>query len=221
MNNFTDESPEWINAREHMVLHQLRGRDIVQKSVLDAMRAVPRHLFVSAEYRQSAYADGPLPIGCNQTISQPYIVALMTQELQLSGSEKVLEIGTGSGYQAAVLACLSRQVHTIERHPALAENAAALLSNLGYNNVHVHIGDGSLGLLEEAPFEAIIVTAAAPVLPQNLLDQLSPGGRLILPVGGRGTQVLELWQRQGDDFINETILSVAFVPLVGRFGWKE
>ena len=221
MNNFTDESPEWIDAREHMVLHQLRGRDIVQKSVLEAMRAVPRHLFVSAEYRHSAYADGPLPIGCNQTISQPYIVALMTQELQLSGSEKVLEIGTGSGYQAAVLACLSRQVHTIERHPALAENAAALLSHLGYNNVHVHVGDGSLGLLEEAPFEAIIVTAAAPVLPQNLLDQLSPGGRLILPVGGRGAQVLELWQRQGDDFINETILSVAFVPLVGRFGWKE
>lgn len=216
-----NEISDLDDARERMVLHQLRGRDITQKSVLEAMGTVPRHLFVSPEYRQVAYADGPLPIGCNQTISQPYIVALMTQELRLTGSEKVLEVGTGSGYQAAVLACLTLQVHTIERHPELASRAAALLAELGYHNVVVHLGDGSLGLLEEAPFDAIIVTAAAPILPQNLLDQLSSSGRLIIPVGGHGAQVLELWRCQGEEFVNETILPVAFVPLVGKFGWKE
>jgi protein-L-isoaspartate(D-aspartate) O-methyltransferase len=216
-----DEEKTYSSAREAMVKNQILGRDIRDPRVLEAMRLVPRHRFVRPEQYPFAYADGPLPIGNGQTISQPYIVALMSELLQLTGDEKVLEIGTGSGYQAAVLSCLARQVYTIERHSELARSAAALLDELGYANIIVQVGDGSLGLPDQSPFDAIIVTAAAPRVPQALLDQLSLPGRLVIPVGGRGTQYLELWERRGEKFNCETILPVAFVPLVGQFGWKE
>ncbi len=211
----------FTTEREAMVERQLRRRDITDERVLEAMRCVPRHLFVLPEQRKLAYMDGPLPILLGQTISQPYIVAFMTQALQLAGAEKVLEVGTGSGYQAAVLSCLARQVYTIERHVELAQRAASLLSRLGYANVGVHTGDGSLGLPEFAPFDAIIVTAAAPSTPRLLLDQLTPHGRLVIPVGSRGAQNLLLWQHSAADWEYEALLPVAFVPLLGQEGWKE
>jgi protein-L-isoaspartate(D-aspartate) O-methyltransferase len=185
------------------------------------MRSVPRHLFVLAEHRRHAYSDGPLPIGGGQTISQPYIVALMTQLLELEGSEKVLEVGTGSGYQAAVLAHLADQVHTIERDPRLSRRATQVLQGLGLTNVHTYIGDGSLGLPEHAPFQAILVTAAAPDVPNVLLDQLADGGRLVIPVGSRLGQYLEKWLRQGEEFTKDVLVPVAFVPLRGQFGWDD
>ena len=207
--------------REQMVETQLVSRGICSPRLLDAMRSVPRHAFVPLEYHFAAYADGPLPIGSDQTISQPYIVALMTELLELTGSERVLEIGTGSGYQSAVLAELAKEVHTIERHPSLARSAQYTLKKLGYKNIFVHTGDGSKGLPEFAPFDGILVTAAAPVVPQSLLSQLKDGGCLVIPVGSRGNQFLERWQRKGQSNICETILSVAFVPLIGEEGWQE
>ncbi|MBP1694176.1 MAG: pcm [Chloroflexi bacterium] len=215
------EESSYYAVRQRMVEEQLLERDIRDARVLQAMRDVPRHRFVQPEHATYAYADGPLPIGLGQTISQPYIVALMTQLLRLTGKEKVLEIGTGSGYQAAVLASLAREVHTVERYPELANRATRILAELGYNNITVHIGDGSLGLPGLAPFDAIMVTAAAPRAPQALLDQLEPTGKLVIPVGGRGAQYLEVWEKQADEWNCETVLPVAFVPLVGQFGWKE
>ncbi len=212
---------EYAEERERMVREQLMTRDIRDQRVLQAMRSVPRHRFVPPEYRHLAYADGPLPIGQGQTISQPYIVALMTQLLELKGDEVVLEVGTGSGYQAAILAQLAREVHTIERHSSLAESAEAILKELGVMNVFVHVGDGSKGLSEHAPYDGIIVTAAAPRVPQPLLNQLADQGRLVLPVGGRGAQFLERWQRRGTSFHAEQIAPVAFVPLIGEFGWES
>ena len=209
------------NERQRMVKEQLIDRDIRDPRVLQAMAAVPRHLFTPPEYRSMAYADGPLPIGERQTISQPYIVALMTELLKLRGDENVLEVGTGSGYQAAVLGYLARSVHTIERHEPLAEHAAAILSKLGLPNVFIHIGDGSLGWPPDSPYDGIIVTAAAPHAPQPLLDQLADGGRLVLPVGGVSGQYLEIWQREGTDFSHEALVPVAFVPLRGQYGWPE
>lgn len=211
---FTDE-------REAMVERQLRRRDITDERVLEAIGCVPRHLFVLPEQRKLAYMDGPLPILLGQTISQPYIVGFMTQALHLAGSEKVLEVGTGSGYQAAVLSCLARQVYTIERHAELAQGAASLLSRLGYANVSVHTGDGSIGLPEFAPFDAILVTAAAPRTPRPLLDQLTPQGRLVIPVGARGAQNIQIWQHGAAGWEYEAVLPVAFVPLLGQEGWKE
>ena len=216
----TDEI-SFASERDYMVETQIVGRGVRDKRLLDALRSVPRHCFVSPEYSYLAYADGPLPIGNGQTISQPYIVALMTELLELRGHEKVLEIGTGSGYQAAVLSLLCREVHTIERHPNLARYAARLLEELGYDNVQVHVGDGSLGLAEFSPYEAIIVTAAAPQVPSSFFNQLIQGGRLVIPVGGRGNQYLELWTRQEQGYHSENILPVAFVPLIGEQGWKE
>lgn len=207
--------------RQRMVETQIAGRGVRNRRVLEAMRSVPRHAFVQPEYHDLAYTDGPLPIGSGQTISQPYIVALMSELLELRGTESVLEVGTGSGYQAAILAHLGREVHTIERYANLARYAARILADLGLDNVHVHVGDGSLGLPEQAPFEAIMVTAAAPRLPQALLEQLQEGGRLVIPVGSRGGQYLERWQRHGQEFAQESILPVAFVPLVGEQGWPE
>jgi protein-L-isoaspartate(D-aspartate) O-methyltransferase len=185
------------------------------------MRSVPREQFVPPENRHLAYADGPLPIGQSQTISQPYIVALMTQLLELGGEEKVLEVGTGSGYQAAVLSHLAKSVHTIERHAPLARSAERVFSQLGLENIHIHVGDGTQGLPEEAPFEAIIVTAAAPEVPQPLLEQLADGGRLVIPVGGRRGQYLERWRRYADELKSETLEPVAFVPLLGKHGWED
>jgi len=207
--------------RQRMVNGQLAARNIRDPRVLEAMGAVPRHRFVPEEHRRLAYSDGPLPIGSGQTISQPYIVALMTQLLLLDSQDKVLEIGTGSGYQAAVLAYLAQVVHSVERHKGLAEKAIAVLHELNIENVHVHIGDGSLGLPAFAPFQAILVAAAAPEVPRLLLEQLDEGGRLVLPVGGRLGQYLERWRRRGADFSQEVLAPVAFVPLLGRYGWKE
>ncbi len=204
-----------------MVREDLAGRGIVDQRVLEAMRAIPRHLFVPPRYRPQAYADSPLPIGNNQTISQPYIVALMTQLLRLQGGERVLEVGTGSGYQAAVLATLAGEVHTVERHSRLAEIARQRLGRLEYKNVHVHIGDGSRGWPPAAPYDGILVTAAAPRVPAILLEQLATGGRLVIPVGGSKGQTLERWTRFEDHYQDEAIAPVAFVPLLGEFGWKE
>lgn len=208
-------------VRERMVEEQLMERNIRDPRVLDAMRTVPRHSFVPAEQRGLAYVDSPLPIGNGQTISQPYIVALMTQLLGLKGEERVLEVGTGSGYQAAILAYLAAEVYTIERHTDLGRLAARILEDLGYRNVHVKIGDGSRGLAEYAPYDAILVTAAAPQVPRPLLEQLANGGCLVIPVGARGNQTLERWVRDGDEFVNDILTAVAFVPLLGEFGWQE
>ncbi len=216
-----DEEAVFERERIRMVEEQLRRRGLRDPRLLKAMLTVPRHRFVPPEHRHLAYVDGPLPIGAGQTISQPYIVALMTQLLLLQGDETVLEIGTGSGYQAAILAELARQVHTIERHAELAERAKLILRELGYQNVHVHIGDGSLGLAEFAPYQGILVTAAAPKAPAALLEQLEDGGRLVIPVGGQWGQMLERWTRHGDQFDQEEFVPVAFVPLRGEAGWKE
>jgi len=209
------------SQRLDMVSGQIASRGVRDQRVLEAMRTIPRHLFVPAEYQPVAYSDGPLPIGEGQTISQPYIVALMSEQLALRGDEMVLEVGTGSGYQAAVLACLARQVHTIERHAALAGRAREVLAGLGLVNVQVHLGDGSAGLPAYAPYQGILVTAAAPRLPRPLLEQLAEQGRLVLPVGGWLGQTLETWQRRGDNFDRRQVLPVAFVPLRGKHGWQE
>jgi protein-L-isoaspartate(D-aspartate) O-methyltransferase len=216
-----DEESKYIQERERMVSGQIARRGIRDERLLEVMRTIPRHLFTSPDHRNVAYTDGPLPIGQGQTISQPYIVALMTDLLNLTGDETVLEVGTGSGYQAAVLAHLARAVHSIERHAELAEQARSILHQLGYENVHVHVGDGSQGLPEYAPYQGIIVTAAAPRVPQPLLEQLDEGGRLVLPVGSLGGQILERWVRQGNDFMSERLTPVAFVPLRGEHGWEK
>lgn len=206
-------------ARKRMVMGQIAARGITSQRVLDAFLEVPRHLFVPPNQRLYAYQDGPLPIGLGQTISQPYIVAYMTDKLCLTGDEILLEIGTGSGYQAAILGELAREVHTIERHPRLAANAGQLLKDLGYSNIIIHEGDGTHGLPEYAPYQGIMVTAAAPEVPQPLLDQLAEGGRLVIPVGGRGGQLLQLYHKQGGEIRQEDLAPVAFVPLIGDHGW--
>jgi protein-L-isoaspartate(D-aspartate) O-methyltransferase len=211
---------DFEEQRNRMVDEQLLERDIRDPRVLEAMRVVPRHLFVSPEYAVHAYADSPLPIGDEQTISQPYIVALMTQLLNLQGSEKVLEIGTGSGYQAAILAYLAQEVFTVERIAQLARRAEATLQQIGFRNVTFHIGDGTRGWAEHAPYDRIIVTAAAPQVPRALLEQLVDGGLLVIPVGGRGNQSLQRLQRKGSDYESEIIVPVTFVPLKGDFGWE-
>ena len=215
------EKDDFTSARQRMVEHQLIPRRIKDERVLEAMREVPRHLFVPIDLRHLAYADAPLPIGHRQTISQPYIVALMTELLQIGEEDTVLEIGTGSGYQAAILAHIANQVYTVERISKLAQDAKEVFKTLGIENIHVFERDGSAGLPEYAPYEAIIVTAAAPRVPQPLQEQLADGGRLVLPVGGREGQILERWRRKGDELKNERIAPVAFVPLVGSFGWEE
>ena len=209
---------DFLTERKLMVARQLRGYGISDRRVLEAFESVPRHLFVPQEYRSSAYEDGPLPIGFEQTISQPYIVAYMTQLLDLTGGERVLEVGTGSGYQAAILSALTAEVHTIELIPALADRAKAVFDQLGLRNIFLHVGDGSQGWEEAAPYDAIMVTAAGPRVPKSLLNQLTDGGRMVLPVGERGDQVLELWRRDGETFSHETLLPVAFVPLRGKEG---
>ncbi len=209
------------NVRKVMVRQQLAGRNITDSRLLAVMEHIPRHLFVPEQYQPAAYDDGPLPIGCNQTISQPYIVALMTQLLRLTGDERVLEIGTGSGYQAAILSQLAAEVFTVERHEVLAENARSVLDGLGISNVKVLVMDGSAGLRAHAPYQAIIVTAAAPGVPRALAEQLSDGGRLVIPVGGEGQQRLELLVREGERFRRRQIVPVAFVPLRGERGWSE
>jgi protein-L-isoaspartate(D-aspartate) O-methyltransferase len=207
--------------RFRMVEDQLRARDIVDERVLAAMERVPRELFVPSRERRRAYADAALPIGHDQTISQPYMVARICEILGLTGREGVLDVGTGSGYQAAVLAELAADVHTIERIPELAMEARENLAAAGYEGVEVHVGDGSLGLPEHAPFDAIAVAAAAPSLPQQLYDQLEPRGRLAVPVGGRWGQRLELIVRSPEGPAVVRSVPCRFVPLVGEGGFEE
>jgi protein-L-isoaspartate(D-aspartate) O-methyltransferase len=202
-----------------MVDAQLRGRDVVDERVLAAMGRVPRELFVPEKLRDRAYDDAALPIGEGQTISQPYMVARICEALGLTGSEHVLDVGTGSGYQAAVLAELAEEVDTIERIPALAERARANLSAAGYGGVRVHVGDGSRGLPDQAPFDAIAVAAAAPELPQTLYDQLEPRGRLVVPVGRRGIQRLEAIVRSPEGPAILRSVPCRFVPLLGEEGF--
>jgi protein-L-isoaspartate(D-aspartate) O-methyltransferase len=211
---------EYSLQRKHMVKEQIAARGVRTRSLLTVMESVPRHYFVPADDLAWAYSDGPLPIGHGQTISQPFIVALMTELLDLTSTARVLEVGTGSGYQAAVLGQLAGEVHTVELIPELAHRAEGILNSLGYTRVHVHLGDGSLGWPEAAPYDGIIVTAASPEVPPPLLEQLGEGGRLVIPVGRLGSQVLEVVRREGEKFVHEKNLPVAFVPLRGEHGWK-
>jgi protein-L-isoaspartate(D-aspartate) O-methyltransferase len=205
----------WKTARDRMVKEQIEARGVRDPRTLAALRKVERHLFVPGDEARLAYADHPLPIGHAQTISQPYIVAFMTEALKLRGGERVLEIGTGSGYQAAVLSEIAAQVFTIEIVAPLAEEARARLERLGYRNVSVRAGDGYAGWPEEAPFDAIMVTAAAPSVPEPLKRQLKDGGRLILPVGDEYQELVVL-TRKGERFVEDRVLAVRFVPMTGR-----
>jgi protein-L-isoaspartate(D-aspartate) O-methyltransferase len=207
-------------AQRARLINHLR-REIEDERVLRAMEQVPRELFVPETSRHLAYEDIPLPIGEGQTISQPYIIALMTQSLQLTGNEKVLEVGTGSGYQAAILAKLVRKVVSVERIPLLAESARRLLEKLGYTNIEVHVAGKTLGWPDNAPYEAIIVTAGAPSVPQALLDQLALGGRLAIPVGSRWDQELLLVTKQKDRVARKYLVPCRFVPLIGEEAWSE
>jgi len=207
--------------REAMVETQIRKRGLEDERVLRAMASVPRHEFLPAGLQNRAYEDLPLPIGGGQTISQPYIVALMTAALRLDATKRVLEIGTGCGYQTAVLSLLSREVHSVEYRAELASAAGQRLQRLGYANVHVHCGDGSKGLSEFAPYEAILVAAAAPAVPPPLLEQLADAGRMIVPIGTEELQQLLLVTRHGSEYSYEHRESCRFVPLLGRHGWKE
>jgi protein-L-isoaspartate(D-aspartate) O-methyltransferase len=208
-------------AREKMVNNQLISRGITDEGVLRAMGKIHRHLFVEEALIGEAYNDHPLPIGHKQTISQPYIVALMTEALVLTGNEKTLEIGTGSGYQTAILAELSKAVYTVERIGPLLEKAKALLGQLGYVNIYFKIFDGTLGWEDFAPFDAIIVTAGAPKIPQPILDQLTEGGRLVIPIGNRYSQDLIKVKRIKNTFKEENLGGCRFVDLIGVHGWKE
>lgn len=208
-------------AREKMVKNQLIPRGITDAGVLQAMRKIHRHLFVEEALAGEAYNDHPLPIGHKQTISQPYIVALMTQALGLTGGEKSLEIGTGSGYQTAILAELSRKVYTIERIMPLMAKARHTLNELGYTNILFKVFDGSIGWKEFSPYDAIIVTAGAPNIPQPLLDQLADGGRMVIPVGDRFSQELIAVTKNNDQYREKNLGGCRFVDLIGIHGWKE
>ena len=207
--------------RRLMIENQIRKRGLTDERVLSALAAVPRHEFVAQYWANQAYADEPLPIGHGQTISQPYIVAAMVAALAVARPENVLEIGTGCGYEAAVLSLLSREVHTVELLPDLAQLAAERLQRLGYANVHVHAGDGTLGWFAESPYNAILVAAAAPSIPAPLLQQLAEGGRLIAPVGDRDKQELQLITRDEGKFLYKPGGPCRFVPLMGEYGWRK
>lgn len=220
-NGSEEGPPDYASARERMVTEQLERRGIRDARVLGAMRKIPRHLFVEPSLAHQAYEDCPLPIGEGQTISQPYMVAIMTEALALVGDERVLEIGTGSGYQTAVLAELAARVYSIERIPALAERARRTLGRLGYENVFIQVGDGTLGWLDAGPFHAIIVTAGAPAVPQPLLEQLQLEGRLVVPVGPPQTQTLRRVIKKEEGVEQEELVGCVFVKLVGEHGWRE
>ncbi len=212
---------EFATARNRMVKSQLISRGIKDARVLDTMRKVPRHRFVEEALVSQAYNDHPLPIGEKQTISQPYMVALMTEALELQGNEKVLEIGTGSGYQTAILAELAYKIYSIERIRSLSIKARRILDELGHFNVVLKVSDGTVGLKEEAPFDAILVTAGSPDVPQPLVDQLAMGGRLVVPVGDRYTQSLMRIVRGKEGITKTDLGGCRFVNLLGRHGWKE
>lgn len=213
------DSARYAKLRRRMVDLKLVHRGIHDHRVLDAMLEVPRHLFVPEAWREESYDDGPLPIGFGQTISQPLTVAYMLQALRLQGPERVLEIGTGSGYSAAVLSHLAREVHSIERIPELAASAAERLTRWGYRNVQVHQADGTLGLPDQAPFDAIVVAAGSPRLPPPYVEQLSEGGRILIPIGEPlAGQSLMRFTRQAGELVEEDLGLFAFVPLLGKFG---
>jgi protein-L-isoaspartate(D-aspartate) O-methyltransferase len=212
---------EYATARNRMVESQLISRGIKDARVLETMRKLPRHRFVEEALVSQAYNDHPLPIGEKQTISQPYMVALMTEALELQGNERVLEIGTGSGYQTAILAELAEKIYSIERIRTLSTRAQRILDDLGYFNVVLKVGDGSLGLKEEAPFDAIMVTAGSPDVPQPLVDQLAMGGRLVVPVGDRYTQALMKIVRVKEGITKTDLGGCRFVNLLGTHGWQE
>jgi protein-L-isoaspartate(D-aspartate) O-methyltransferase len=207
--------------RRMMIETQIRKRGVSSPRVLEAMASVRRHEFVPVKFRNLAYADKPLPIGEGQTISQPYMVAAMTEALELDGSERVLEIGTGSGYQAAVLSLLARQVITVENHTSLALAAQERLTKLGYSNVHVHNGDGSAGFPDSAPYDAILVTAGAPEIPRVFAGQLREGGRLVIPVGDRDNQELMHAHMENGELKSRVLFNCKFVLLQGRYGWND
>lgn len=204
-----------------MVEDQLVKRGIRNQAVLEAMRKIQRHLFVTEKEWERVYDDTPLSIPCSQTISQPYMVALMTELIEPDKNKKVLEIGTGSGYQTAVLAETCQQVYSIERHEELAEQAKIILKELGYQNVKIKTDDGTVGWKEQAPYDAIIVTAGAPEVPDIFVEQLVDRGIMVIPVGTHYRQNLELVQKRGDSYIKKTICGCIFVPLIGRGGWAE
>ena len=205
-----------------MVETQLIPRGICDWRVIAAMSKVPREEFVAPELRDEAYKDWPLPIGCGQTISQPFTVAYMVEALRLRGGERILEVGTGSGYAAAVLSCLAKEIHSVERIPELAELARQRLSRLGYDNVRVHVANGTLGLPEDAPFDAIVVTAGADDLPKAYVDQLADKGRIVIPLGDMPTsQALCRFTLQGGRLSSENLGQFAFVPLIGKCGWQD
>lgn len=206
---------------ERMIKNQLMARGIRDERVLEAFRKVPRHKFVRAEDMDYAYEDGPLPIGHGQTISQPYIVALMTQALEIEESDKVLEIGTGSGYQTAILAILAKEVYSVEKVPHLAEVTKDRLRIIGFDNFYIKIGDGSKGWPENAPYNAIMVTAASPQVPDSLWEQLDLGGRLVIPVGDMFSQELQVLRKTEEGRLKTSLGGCRFVPLLGEHGWQE
>jgi len=211
---------EWEDRRLEMVSRQIAGRGVADERVLDVMRTVPRHLFVGRGMEQSAYSDHALPIGEGQTISQPYMVALMTEALCLAGTEKVLEIGTGSGYQTAVLANLADRVFSVERIEPLARRARELIDELGIHNVSILVGDGTIGWKEYEPYERIIVTAGSPDVPQSLIDQLADPGILVIPVGPSKLQQLTIIEKRDGSVHRRNAGGCSFVPLLGREGWN-
>lgn len=215
----TSTEDPFASSRDSMVRKQIRDRGVTNEGVLDVMRTVPRHMFVPENVRHHAYEDRPLQIGCRQTISQPYMVALMTDLVEPNPTDRVLEIGLGSGYQTAVLASLVEHVTSIERIPELAESAKCTLDGLGFDNVTVHVGDGTLGYPEDGPYDGIVVTAGSPRMPGQLKEQLAEGGRLVCPVGPRDTQRLIKLVRHGGQFDEQKSIACVFVPLVGEDGW--
>jgi len=204
-----------------MVEGQLKGRGVSDEKVLAAFSKVPRERFVPEDYQQNAYDDYPIPIGNNQTISQPYMVALMTECLALKGEERILEIGTGSGYQMAILAEIAGEVYSVERIEELAKYAETVLSSIGYENCRIKVGDGTLGWEENSPYDGIIVTAGAPNVPKSLIEQLKDGGRLVIPVGGGFSQVLTVVEKKGKSITSRDICGCVFVPLIGKEGWSD
>jgi protein-L-isoaspartate(D-aspartate) O-methyltransferase len=215
------EAKEWRHERERMVKQQIEARGVKDERVLDAMLRVPRHMFVDKIYEHQAYNDYPLSVGHGQTISQPYMVAVMTELLELKVDDTVLEVGTGSGYQTAILALLCKMVYSIERLSPLKERAREHLEKLGFTNVAYMTGDGSLGWPQFAPYNAIIVTAGAPEVPNALIEQLAEKGRLVIPVGTEFFQTLNLVTKQRGRIFRKELLECTFVPLVGKQGWKE
>lgn len=216
------DSDERLAEREWMVQTQLMGRGITDEAVINSMLIVPRHKYVMEDKQEYAYYDTALEIEAGQTISQPYIVALMAQSLELKASDNVLEIGTGSGYSAAILSHMAGYIHTIERHNILAHLAKMRFKNQGYENIEVRVGDGTLGLTDKAPFDAILVTAGGPVIPDSLINHLAMGGRLVIPVGDKGEQkLMRVNKTATGELIAENLGSVRFVPLIGTKGWSE